>query len=192
MLRRFCRSRSASIHSEAREASAGAGAPPAACAGTEASGGDGAGGGGGVGEGGGIASALATSGAGGGNGAGARGGGFRPICSTTWRISSALTFRPGGVDTGLGCGTRRRIAGGAARGIGAAGSRGCARRTGVLGCTGGGASSDSGDWLSLDSCSLLQPLARLTITAMISQISILLSANFTMLTGRPGFAHVLS
>jgi hypothetical protein len=39
---------------------------------------------------------------------------------------------------------------------------------------------------------LLQPLAKLTITTMISQTKKLLSANFTMLTGRPGFAHVLS
>jgi hypothetical protein len=39
---------------------------------------------------------------------------------------------------------------------------------------------------------LLQPLARLIITKMSSQISAPLSASLIMLAGWPGLAHVLS
>jgi hypothetical protein len=138
---------------------------------------------------------MATGGAGtecDGRGGGAAGCGFRPIFSTTRRMSSALTFRAAGIGTGADRGVGRRIAGGAARGIGTDAGRGCGRATGGFSGAGGGASSDSGESLSLDCWSLLQPLAKLTITRMITQMRPLLSANFTMLAGRSGLADILS
>ncbi len=201
MLRIFCRSRSASVHCDARDDCAGDGASAFAkaaadksaivCVWTGASRGAGSGGGG-------SGSALATGEAGtecDGRGGGAAGCGFRPIFSTTRRMSSALTFRAAGVGAGADCRVGRRIAGGTARGtrgIGTVTGRGSGRGTGGFGGAGVGASSDSGELLSLDCCSLLQPLAKLTITMMISQMTPLLSANLTMLAGRSRLADIFS
>ena len=201
MFRMFCRSRSASVHCDAREDCAGAGASAFAKAAADKSAivcfwtGASSGGGSGGGEGG---STVAMDGAGtgrDGGGDGCAGCGLRPIFSTARRMLSAPTFRLAGIGTGADFGVGRRIAGGAARGtrgIGTVAGRGCGRETGGFGGDGGGASSsDSGEDFSWDCCNLLQPLARL-ITTMISQISPLLSASLTMLAGRPGLAHVLS
>jgi hypothetical protein len=192
MFRMFRRSRNASVHCVARDDCAGTGASAIDCCWAGASRGEGSGGGGG-------GSALARGETGtecDGRGGGAAGCAFRPIFSTTRRISSALTFRAGGIDTGADGGVGRRIMGGTARGtrgVGTVTGRGCGRGIAGFGGTRGGASSsDSGELRSWDCCSLLQPLARLTTTKIITQMRPPMSASLIMLAGWPGLTDILS
>jgi len=88
----------------------------------------------------------------------------------------------------MGCAAGRI---GAATGLAPTGAGRGRCNFGRAGVTGG----VSFDWevsLSICPCNLLRPLATSTITAMISQIRVSMSACFTMLAGRPGLAGVVT
>src|ERR1017187_9091326 len=114
-------------------------------------------------------------------------------------MSSALTFRSLDVVLTPGRDAARGAArcwgGRPARDIGVTAGRGCSwgggERCGLGGAT-GGESSDLDDSLSADFCSLLQPLARETITNTMTQISGPMSESFIILTSRAGFTDVFS